>query len=57
MGFGLTVVLIILIICVSALFGFYMFLCGENEVKMFASPRYEERISELEKLVKELKEK
>lgn len=56
MGVGLTLVLIILIICVSILFGFYMYLCSENEVKMFSDPRYEERIKELEKSVKELKE-
>lgn len=57
MGVGLTFVLIVLIICVSILIGVYMFLCAENEVKMFADPRYEERIRVLEKEIKELKEK
>lgn len=43
-GSGLTFVLIVLIICVSILIGVYMFLCAENEVKMFSDPRYEEHI-------------
>ena len=54
---GVVFVLIILIICVSVLFGFHMYLCNENGIKMYADPRYEERISELEKQVKELKER
>lgn len=57
MGAGLTFVLIVLIICVSILIGVYMFLCAESEVKMFADPRYEERIRALEKEIKILKEK
>lgn len=57
MGAGLTFVLIVLIICVSTLIGVYMFLCSENEVKMFVNPRYEERIRALEKEIKTLKEK
>lgn len=57
MGAGLTFVLIVLIICVSTLIGVYMFLCSENEVKMFVDPRYEERIRALEKEIKTLKEK
>ncbi len=54
---GVAFVLIILIICVSALFGFHMYLCNENGIKMYADPKYDERISELEKQIKELKEK
>lgn len=54
---GVAFVLIILIICVSVLFGYHMYLCNENGIKMYANPRYEERISELEKQVEELKEK
>lgn len=54
---GVAFVLIILIICVSVLFGFHMYLCNENGIKMYTDPRYEERIRELEKQVKELKEK
>ena len=53
----LGIVLVLLIICSSILFGMYMFLCCENKIKMFADPRYEERIRELEKTVKELKNK
>lgn len=34
-----------------------MYLCNENGIKMYANPRYEERITKLEKQVKELKEK
>ena len=54
---GVAFVLIILIICVSVLFGYHMYLCNENGIKMYANPRYEERICELEKKVSELKEK
>lgn len=50
-------VLIILIICASILYGYHMCLCNENKIKMYANPKYEERISKLEKQVKELKEK
>lgn len=54
---GVAFVLIILIICVSVLYGYHMYLCNENGIKMYANPKYEERIRELEKQVKELKEK
>lgn len=57
MGVGLTFVLIVLIICVSVLFGLYMCLCAENEVKMFADPGYEKRIQALEEEINALKEK
>lgn len=57
MGVGFTIILLTLIICISVLFGIYMYLCSENEVKIFSNPRYVERIRELEKQVKELKEK
>lgn len=54
---AVTIIAIILIICVSVLFGLYMCLCAENEVKMFADPRYDERIKELEKRIAELEKK
>lgn len=54
---GVAFVLIILIICASVLFGFHMYLCNENGIKMYVDPKYNERISELEKQIKELKEK
>lgn len=57
MGVGLTIILWTLVICISVLFGIYMYLCSKNEVKMFSNPRYDEHIRELEKQVKELKEK
>lgn len=57
MGVGLTIILWTLVICLSVLFGIYMYLCSENEVKMFSNPRYDERIRELEKQIEELKEK
>lgn len=57
MGAGLAVVLAVLIICAAVLFGLYMGLCYENEVKMFANPKHEQRIRELEQKVKELEEK
>ena len=57
MGAGLRFVLIVLIICLSVLFGLYMFLCQETKTRLFSNPKYDERIRELEKQVKELKEK
>ena len=53
---GLTFIIFTLIICGSVLFGIYMYLCSENEVKMFSDPEYENRIRKLEKEIKELKE-
>lgn len=55
--FGLVIILITLIICVSILFGCYMEYCSKNRVGMFSDPRYEERISYLEKKVKALEDK
>ena len=57
MGFGTTLVSIVLILCATILFGLYMYYCVENEIKMFAYPRYEERIRKLEKEMSELKER
>lgn len=54
---GITVVLVVAIACFSILFGMYMHYCSENGVKMFEYPRYEERISKLEKAVKKLEGK
>lgn len=53
MGLGLSLVLIVLIICVSILFGLYMFLCDENETKMFSN-KCDKCISKLENQMKEL---
>lgn len=52
--FELTVILFTLIVCASILFGLYMYLCSENEVKMFANPEYEKRIRKLEKEIQKL---
>lgn len=52
---GVAFVLIILIICVSVLFGYHMYLCNENGIKMYANPKYEERIAKLEELIKQKK--
>lgn len=51
MAIGLTIVLIVLIVCGSVLFGIYMYLCSENEFGMFERPKYEERIKRLEKIL------
>ena len=51
MAIALTIILVVLIICVSILVAVYMYYCGENGIKMFEDPRYEERISRLEKLL------
>lgn len=55
MGIGLTLILLTIIICAAVLFGLYMGLCSDNKIKMFSDPRYEERISSLEKEVSRLK--
>lgn len=57
MAIALTIILVVLIICVSILAGVYMYYCGENGIKMFEDPRYEERISRLEKLLEMEEEK
>ena len=54
---AVTTIAIILIICASILIGIYMMCCQESEVKMFADPRYDERIKELEKRIKDLEKK
>lgn len=54
---AVTIILIILIICISILIGIYMLACLERGVKMFADPRYEERIGKLEEAIKELEKK
>lgn len=51
MVIALTIILVTLIICISVLVGLYMDYCRENGIKMFADPRYEERISRLEKIL------
>ena len=50
----LAIILCVLIVCATILVAIYMSLCSENEVGMFANPQHEERIGELEKVVKEL---
>lgn len=51
---AIAIVLVVLIVCVTVLVGGYIDYCFINKVKMFADPRYDERISKLEKKVKEL---
>lgn len=46
----------LLIIAGAILFGMYMYCCYDRKIKMFADPKYEERITELEKKVKRLEE-
>lgn len=55
--FGLVFALVVLIICVTALCAMYMYYCAENNVKMFETPKYEERIKALEKAVLKLQSK
>lgn len=50
-----TVIMVVLIICISVLAGIYICYCGENEVGMFGGWKYEDRIINLEKEMKELK--
>ena len=57
MGFGLTLVLMTLIIAVAVLTGIYMLYCAEKDIKMFENPRYNERIIKLERVVKQLEDK
>lgn len=54
---GLTLVLIVAVICFTILFAMYLDMCFQSEVKMFADPKYDDRIEELEKKVKALEEK
>lgn len=54
---AIAVVLIVLIVCGSILLGIHMYFCAENETGAYANPKYEERIRNLEKLVKEKGEK
>lgn len=42
MAIAITIIFVTLIICVTFIVGVYMYYCGENEIKMFADPRYEE---------------
>lgn len=55
MGIGATIVLVVLVICATILAGMYIYYCAENEVKMFANPKHEKRIKELERQMEELK--
>lgn len=50
-----TVIMVVLIICISVLAGIYICYCGENEVGMFGGWKYEDRIINLEKEMEELK--
>lgn len=43
MGAGITIVLVVLIICASVLFGTYMVYCFENKVGMFRSEKHEKK--------------
>lgn len=51
MAVAITIILVIFIICATILITIYMYYCGENGIRMFADPQYEERISRLEKLI------
>lgn len=55
MGAGLTIILIVLIVCAFVTFWMYMEYCDTNKIKMFQNPKYDERIKKLEKQMKELK--
>lgn len=46
-----------LIVGAVILIAIYMFCCFESGIKMFANPRYEERIEELERKIKLLEGK
>ena len=48
------IISVILILCMSALFGYYMYLCNENKIGMFKDQKHEERIAYLERKIKEL---
>lgn len=50
-------VVIIIIICATIVAIAYMGYCSSNRVNMFANPRYDERIRELETEVEELRKK
>lgn len=54
---GILLIALTLIICATVLLGIYIYQCAENDVKMFADPRYDERINELEKRIKDLEGK
>lgn len=45
---------VIFYLCLTALFGYYMYLCNENKVGMFKDRKHEERIADLERKVKAL---
>lgn len=57
MVFGFWLTMIVLIICISILFGCYMFCCYDNDTKMFSNPdkEYEKRISKLEQEIEQIK--
>lgn len=55
--FGLALILIVVIICITVLCALYMWFCYDNGEPLFTYPEYEKRIAELEKKVKALEEK
>ena len=55
MAVAITIILVVLIICAFVTIWIYMYYCSENEIGMFADPRYKECIENLEKELKELK--
>lgn len=52
---GFTIIVVVLIICVTLLIDEYMGYCGKYGIGIFTNPKYEKRICELEKIVKELR--
>ena len=53
---AITIILMLLILCATILIAYHMNLCDENGVGWYADPKYEERISRLEKIIKEKEE-
>lgn len=57
MVISITIILVVLITRISTIVEDYMRYCEVNKIKMFADPRYEERIRRLEKLLGQEEEK
>lgn len=55
MGAGLTIVLSVLIICITVVFICYLGFSSDNKTGIFSDPDHERRIRKLENLVDELR--